>query len=85
MLRTFLLATAIVIIPGLALADPAANPNSQQSCVAVATLAYKSTPASEASGNNGNGVAVREQAKAGTRGEGVSALAQSCKGSTQAP
>ncbi len=59
---------------------PQPRPDSNQSCVAAATLAFKNK---QANGNNGNGVAVREQAMSGTRGEGVRDLAQSCKGNEQ--
>ena len=54
--------------------------DSNRSCVAEATLAFKNK---ELRGNNGNGVAVREQARSGQRGELVRALAQSCKGNNR--
>src|SRR5436309_11356155 len=53
-------------LSGSAFADPAPNPNSNQSCVAQATLAYK-----VANGPSSTGPAVSEQAHAGTRGSSV--------------
>lgn len=77
-----LMAASLVGFAGAASAakGPKANTNTHRGCVADATLAYKSTPESEASGNNGNGRAVRQQARSGQRGSNVRQLAQSCKG-----
>ena len=77
-----ILLVAMILAPGAAFADPAPNPTSNQSCIAQATLAYKSSPASVASGNNGNGKAVSAQAQAGMRGDNVQALQSSpdCRG-----
>lgn len=72
---------------GVTLADPAPNPNSNQGCVAQATLAYKA--AGYPIGSTGQVISDRNTNPDNTyyasnnlsgRGDEVSSLAQSCKG-----